>query len=154
MEPAVIGMVGFSALNRNAAGNCVLVIEPCLMNGICGHWCGPENRDVHVLHWKEQEPFLQLYRERKQSGSPQSSCCCGGSSGRVDHGWMYQFKNRILDLFHIFNFLPQKCQACWHRATIPAFRRLSKEEPFEFQASLGYVLCSRPAWATQWDPIS
>lgn len=62
-------MVCFSALNKNAAGHCFLVIEPSLMNGKCGHCCSPENKDVHILHGKEQQPSLHLYRERNNGGT-------------------------------------------------------------------------------------
>lgn len=47
----------------------------------------------------------------------------------------------------------QGSQAWWHIPVIPVLGSL-RQEVGCFDASLGYIVSSRPAWATKWHPVS
>lgn len=48
----------------------------------------------------------------------------------------------------------KKEQVCWLTSVISAFGRLRQGDCKTFETSFGYIVKSRPAWATETNPIS
>lgn len=40
-----------------------------------------------------------------------------------------------------------------HTSVIPALERL-RQDSYEIEASLGYIMSARTTWATEWNPFS
>jgi hypothetical protein len=63
--------------------------------------------------------------------------------------WMMTTKKKS-ELRFMFIF----SQAQWCTPLVPALRRQRQMDLCEFKASLVYIVSSRTAWTTQWEPVS